>query len=277
MKKIRNAVDAFCRKHPYFGLENLMKYLMIANIALWLLNAVNPVILRYMSFNPYYIFRGQIWRLISFVFIPPSTGVLAFIAFYFYYWIGTTLEREWGTARFNVYFFSGVLLTVLYGIIMYFITGTSFSVNAEFIYLSMFFSFAALYPDMQVLLFYFIPVKIKWLAYVDAALFVMNIFTTSFPANLLPVIAMLNFLIFCGDDLLDSLGLKKKSPAAINFKKAVKEIKKEQARSLYHHKCSVCGKTDTDYPDLEFRYCSQCVGYHCFCSEHINSHIHFQE
>ena len=277
MKKIRNAVDAFCRKHPYFGPENLMKYLMIANIALWLLNAVNPLILRYMTFNPYYIFRGQIWRLVSFVFIPPSTGVLAFIAFYFYYWIGTTLEREWGTARFNVYFFSGVLLTVLYGIIMYFVTGQSFSVNAEFIYLSMFFSFAALYPDMQVLLFYFIPVKIKWLAYVDAALFVMNIFTTSFPANLLPVIAILNFLIFCGDDLIDSLGLKKKSPTAINFKKASREIKKEQARSLYHHKCSVCGRTDTDYPDLEFRYCSQCVGYHCFCSEHINSHIHFQE
>lgn len=277
MKKIRNAVDAFCRKHPYFGPENLMKYLMIANIALWLLNAVNPLILRYMTFNPYYIFRGQIWRLVSFVFIPPSTGVLAFIAFYFYYWIGTTLEREWGTARFNVYFFSGVLLTVLYGIIMYFITGQSFSVNAEFIYLSMFFSFAALYPDMQVLLFYFIPVKIKWLAYVDAALFVMNIFTTSFPANLLPVIAILNFLIFCGDDLIDSLGLKKKSPTAINFKKASREIKKEQARSLYHHKCSVCGRTDTDYPDLEFRYCSQCVGYHCFCSDHINSHIHFQE
>ena len=277
MKKIRNAVDAFCRKHPYFGPENLMKYLMIANIALWLLNAVNPLILRYMTFNPYYIFRGQIWRLVSFVFIPPSTGVLAFIAFYFYYWIGTTLEREWGTARFNVYFFSGVLLTVLYGIIMYFVTGQSFSVNAEFIYLSMFFSFAALYPDMQVLLFYFIPVKIKWLAYVDAALFVMNIFTTSFPANLLPVIAILNFLIFCGDDLIDSLGLKKKSPTAINFKKASREIKKEQARSLYHHKCSVCGRTDTDYPDLEFRYCSQCVGYHCFCSDHINSHIHFQE
>ena len=277
MKKIRNAVDAFCRKHPYFGPENLMKYLMIANIALWLLNAVNPLILRYMTFNPYYIFRGQIWRLVSFVFIPPSTGVLAFIAFYFYYWIGTTLEREWGTARFNVYFFSGILLTVLYGIIMYFITGQSFSVNAEFIYLSMFFSFAALYPDMQVLLFYFIPVKIKWLAYVDAALFVMNIFTTSFPANLLPVIAILNFLIFCGDDLIDSLGLKKKSPTAINFKKASREIKKEQARSLYHHKCSVCGRTDTDYPDLEFRYCSQCVGYHCFCSDHINSHIHFQE
>ncbi len=274
---MKKKIDEFCLTHPNFGIPNLMKYVTIANAVLWLLNLVNPLILPYMMFNPYYIMHGQIWRLISFVFIPPSTGMLALIAFYFYYFIGTTLENQWGTARFNIYFFSGVLLTVIYGFLIYFIFGLSVSLTAEYIFLSMFFSFAALFPDMQVLLFFVIPIKMKWLAIVDAVFFIIGVVTTRFPANLLPVVAILNFFIFCGEDLLQAFGIYKKSSTTINFKKAARKIRKEQAANLYKHKCAVCGRTDTDYPELEFRYCSKCAGYHCFCQDHINNHIHFTE
>ncbi len=270
-------IELFCRKHPYFGIPNLMKYITIANAVLWLLNAVNSRILPYMVFSPYWILRGQVWRLISFVFIPPSTGILAFIAFYFYYFLGSTLEQQWGTARFNLYFFSGVVLTILFGFLIYWITGVSVSLTAYYLFLSMFFSFAVLFPDMQVLLFFVIPVKMKWLAILDALFFIYGIFTTPFPANLVPVVAILNFFLFCGEDLLAMLGVYKKSANTISFQRAAREIRRKQAASLYHHKCAVCGKTDTDYPDLEFRYCSKCAGYHCFCQEHINSHIHFKE
>ena len=274
---MRKWIDEFCRKHPNFGIPNLMKYITIANAALWLLNAVNSRILPYMTFSPYYILHGQIWRLISFVFIPPSTGILAIIAFYFYYFLGTTLERQWGTARFNLYFFTGVVLTIIFGFLMYWITGISVNLTAYYLFLSMFFSFAVLFPDMEVLLFFFIPIKMRWLAVVDAAFFLIGIFTTAFPANLVPVVAILNFILFCGEDLLAMFGVYKKSANTISFQKAAREIRRKQAASLYHHKCAVCGKTDTDYPDLEFRYCSKCAGYHCFCQEHINSHIHFKE
>lgn len=276
---MKKAIDRFCRKHPDFGIPNLMKYITIANVILWLLNAVNPRILPYMTFNPYYIFHGQIWRIISFAFIPPSTGILAIIAFYFYYLIGTTLENRWGTAQFTVYFFSGVLLTILYGFLVYLIFGKSFNLSAQYIFLSMFFSFAAMFPDMQVLLFFFIPVKMKWLALIDGFFFIYGIFSTPFPANLLPAVALVNFFIFCGEDLLAIFGRVKsfRSDTTVNFRKASKQIRKEQAANLYRHKCAVCGRTDTDYPELEFRYCSRCAGYHCFCQDHINSHIHFTE
>ena len=151
MKDPMNYIERFCYKHPYFGVKNLMRYVVIANIAFWLLGAVNPVLMSYLSFDPALILRGQVWRLVTFVLYPPSTGLLAFIAFYFYYWIGSTLEQHWGTPQFNIYFFSGVFLTILYGFLMYFITGLSFRLDAQYIYLSMFFSFAALFPNMEVL------------------------------------------------------------------------------------------------------------------------------
>ena len=269
MKNPRNSIERFCYKHPNFGVPNLMKYITIANVVFWLINAVNPVLMSYLTFNPALILRGQIWRIVTFALYPPSTGLLAFIAFYFYYMIGSTLEQYWGTPQFNVYFFTGIILTVIYGFVMYFIT-------AEYIYLSMFFSFAVLFPNMQVLLFYIIPVKIKYLAYIDAALFVYSVFTTRFPANLLPVVAVVNFLIFCGGDLIGYIP-KRPSQNTINFRRESQRIKREQQANLYTHKCAVCGRTDADHPELEFRYCSKCAGYHCFCQDHIYNHIHFTE
>ena len=276
MKDPRRKIEEFCYKHPGFGIPNLMRYIVIANAVFWLMGAVNPVLMNYLLFNPALILRGQIWRLISFVFIPPSTGVLAFIAFYFYYWIGTTLENQWGTGQFTIYFFTGVILTIVYGFAIYFITGRSVSLSSTYIFLSMFFSFAAMFPDMQVLFLFIIPVKMKYLALVDAAFFVLSVISTPFPENLLPVVAVLNFLIFCGGELKNMLP-RRQSRSTINFKRQSARIRYEQREKLYTHKCAVCGRTDTEYPNLEFRYCSRCVGYHCFCEDHINNHIHFTE
>lgn len=279
MKDPMYYVERFCYKHPNFGITNLMRYISIANVVLWLFGTLNPAFLSYLAFDPGAILHGQIWRLVSFVFYPPSMGLLAFIAFYFYYWIGSTLEAHWGTGQFNIYFFTGVILTVIYGFLMYFITGASFRLDAQYIYLSMFFSFAALYPNMEVLLFFIIPIKIKYLAYIDAAYFIIGVISGSFPANLLPVVAVLNFLIFCGGDLFRDIRRvhRGSSASAVNFRRESKRIRREQEQKLYNHKCAVCGRTDRDYPNLEFRYCSRCAGYHCFCEDHINNHIHFTE
>ena len=269
-------IDRFCRKHPDFGIPNLMKYVCIANVIFWLLGVVNPVLLSYLRFDPYLVLHGQVWRIVTFALYPPSTGMLAFIAFYFYYWIGSTLEQYWGTPKFNVYFFSGLVLTLLYGFVIYFITGLRIQLNAEYVYLSMFFSFAAMFPDMQVLLFFIIPVKMKWLALLDAAFFILGVVTTAFPVNLLPIVAVLNFFVFCGGELLRSVP-RRPGAGTVNFRRASAKIRREQRDRLYTHKCAVCGRTDTDFPNLEFRYCSRCAGYHCFCEEHINNHIHFTE
>ncbi len=276
MKDPRSYIERFCYKHPRFGIPRLMMYVAIANVVFWLFGAVNGRILPYLVFDPYLILHGQVWRLITFALYPPSTGLLAFIAIYFYYWIGSTLEQYWGTPQFNIYFFSGLILTVLYGFLVYFISGIRIQLTAEYVYLSMFFSFAALFPDMQVLLFFIIPVKMKWLALLDAAVFVYGVLTMPFPLNLLPVVAVLNFVIFCGGELLRMIP-KRSSASTVNFRRESQRIRREQRDQLYHHKCAVCGRTDVTNPELEFRYCSRCAGYHCFCQDHINNHIHFTE
>lgn len=285
---MKKKIDLFCYRHPNFGIKNLMRYIVIANVVIWILQYIRPGILNYLIFSPYYILHGQIWRLISFIFIPVSTNFLALISFYFYYMVGSILESKWGTGRFTIYFFSGVLLTIIYGFLLYFVTGVSYPVTAEYIYLSMFFSFAALFPDMQVMLFFILPIKIKWLAYLDAVLFIYEVIRMPFPFDLLPVIAVLNFLIFCWEDVLYGIRRaiekiksffrrRKTAPNTVNYKRESERIRREQQSSLYTHKCAVCGRTDADHPELEFRFCSKCAGYHCFCQDHINNHIHFTE
>ena len=276
MKDPMRLIDRFCYKHPNFGIPNLMRYLTIANVVFWILGTANSVLLSYLRFDAGLIMQGQIWRLITFMVYPPSMGLLAFLVFYFYYWMGTALEQVWGTAQFNIYLLIGWALTVIYGFLVYFISGLRISIDAQYLYLSMFFSYAALFPDQTVLLFFFIPIKMKYMAIIDAVYFLAAVITNPFPVNLLPVVAVLNFFIFFSGTLLQRIP-KKASQSTINFRKASQKIRREEREKLYHHKCAVCGRTDTDYPGLEFRYCSRCAGYHCFCSDHINNHIHFTE
>ena len=281
MKKFVNAVDRFCYRHPRFGIPNLMLYVVIANAIIWVFGLMDRsgTLISALSFSPYDIMRGQVWRLVTFALIPNSTGFLALIAFYFYYFIGSTIEREWGSGKFTVYFLTGMILTILYGFVLYFVSGVSYPVTASYIYLSMFFTFATLYPDMQVLLFFFIPIKMKWLGIVNAALFLYSIITTPFPFNLLPVVAVLNYLLFCGAWLVELVrpDRVRQRRNTINFRSEVRRMQYEQKNRPYTRRCEVCGRTDTDYPNLEFRYCSRCAGYHCFCIDHINNHRHFTQ
>ena len=230
-----------------------------------------------LSFSSSAIFHGQIWRLISFVFVPLSDNLLSVaITLYLYWMIGSTLGREWGTARFNLYYLLGVVFNIVFGLIAGY-------TSVSYLNLSMFFAFAALYPDMRLLLFFFIPIKIKWLALADALIFVLgfvvNLVRLNIVGALLPVVAILNFLLFFWSDITDYLGEKqrryqhKHSKQTVNFKQAAKQAQQQKG---YIHKCAVCGKTDTDYPDMEFRYCSKCNGYYCYCKDHINNHVHIE-
>ncbi len=279
-------VDLFCYKHPRFGINNLMMIICIANIAVWLFSAMDTtgLLVNLLTFSPYHILRGQIWRLVTFVFVPMySSPFSLLISLYFYYFIGSTLERQWGTGRFTIYYLCGILLQVIYGFIIYLTTGINYGMSANYINLSMFFAFATLYPDNVVLLFFIIPIKMKWLAVIDALYFAYSIFSNLGAGmglmSFLPLIAILNYFLFCGDMLFGSVlpRGRQQRKNTVDFKREVHRIKYEQRNKNYTRKCEVCGRTDTDYPDLEFRYCSRCAGYHCFCQDHINNHIHFTE
>lgn len=281
LKSFNRYIDRFCYKHPNFGIRNLMLFIVIGNAAVYIFSMMDTTgdFLRYLYLSPYLILRGQIWRLVTFVLVPENTNLLFLAVFlYFYYFIGSSLENQWGTGKFTVYYIFGMLLTIIYSFIASLITGFNqlFYIGASYINLSMFFAFATLFPDNRVLLFFIIPIKIKWLAYLNAAYFVVSMIGGR---TLLPLIALLNYLLFCGDILLSSLKTIKyrSSKNVVNFQKAARQYRAQQAQAPYRRRCEVCGKTDTEYPDLEFRYCSRCEGYHCYCAEHINNHIHFKE
>lgn len=281
LRSFNRYIDRFCYKHPNFGIRNLMLFIVIGNAAVYIFSMMDTTgdFLRYLYLSPYLILRGQIWRLVTFVLVPENTNLLFLAVFlYFYYFIGSSLENQWGTGKFTVYYIFGMLLTIIYSFIASLITGFNqlFYIGASYINLSMFFAFATLFPDNRVLLFFIIPIKIKWLAYLNAAYFVVSMIGGR---TLLPLIALLNYLLFCGDILLSSLKTIKyrSSKNVVNFQKASRQYRAQQAQAPYRRRCEVCGKTDTEYPDLEFRYCSRCEGYHCYCAEHINNHIHFKE
>ena len=248
-----------------------------------------------LAFSPYYILHGQIWRIITFVFVPLDSNLFFLaVSLYFYYMIGSVLEREWGTAKFNVFYGLGILLNVVVGFLLYAVTAPLYpshllplltTASMTYVNLSLFFAFATLYPNMQVLLFFIIPIKIKWLAWIDAALFGWSVLSSLFgvftsglaalPGVIIPLVAILNYFIFFWDNFLQLFGRVKyqTSRQTVNFKKATKQAQQQKG---YIHKCAVCGKTDTDYPNEEFRYCSKCNGYYCYCSEHIHNHVHIQ-
>ena len=281
MKNIMRRIDRFCITHPRFGIPNLILYVVIGNAVVWLFGMMDRsgVLLGLLRFNAELIFtKGEIWRLLTFIIVPSGGGGLFFLLMlYFYYFIGNTLERQWGAGKFTIYYLSGMLFNIIFGILIWLITGSSIPVTSEYLNLSMFFAFATLYPETMVLLFFIIPIKIKWLAYVDAAFFVLEMIMNPFPVNLLPLVAILNYFMFCGGWLFDMIRPANKRNNTIDFKKAAKKYNRDQAKKPYTRKCEVCGKTDRDYPDLEFRFCSRCGGYHCFCIDHINSHVHFKE
>lgn len=277
MKSFDAWLDRFCRKHPGFSVPNLMTYVVLGNALVYLMSMFSQgTFANLLTFSRAAIFHGQVWRLLTFVFIPEFLGPTELfwlvLSLYFYWSIGGALEREWGSQRFTVFYCMGVVLNILVGLL----TGYA---SMTYVNLSLFFAFATLYPNAQFLLFFFIPVKAKWLAWVDGALFGWVVLRALLWGPrlyaLVPIVAILNYVLFFWGEFSYRFRRVKHQTSyqTIHFKQAVKDTRSQKG---YIHKCAVCGKTDTEFPDMEFRYCSKCSGYYCYCMEHINNHVHIQ-
>ncbi len=272
-------IDRFCAKPPRFGIPNLMLYLVIAQAGVYLLDFVFRGRLTYwLAFNRAAILQGQVWRLLSFVILPNAGSIFyLLLGCYFYYWIGTMLEREWGTAKFSLFYLCGVALSIVSGMILGY-------ADIYYVNLSIFLVIATLYGEMQVLLFFLIPVKMKWMALIDVALILVSVLQYamrgSWVGALLPLASFVNYFVFTWPFWSAKLGIARRraDPQVINFKRAQREAQKHaRATGGYHHKCAVCGVTDEDDPNMEFRYCSKCDGYYCYCMNHINNHVHIHK
>ena len=265
-----------------------MLYVAIGSGLVYLLQMADSSYTLYylLCFDRAAILQGQIWRLITYPLTYSAGNVLlTAISLLCYYSLGRAMENQWGTFRFNLYYLSGVVLMDVYCLL--------FGGNATVTYLnlSLFLGYATMYPNAHFLLFFIIPVKAWIFALIDLLFVVHDLLLYPFPYNLFPVVALLNYFLFFGKEVTNlfpiswranfrRLTRRKKSASKqkpIQFPTAGSyQASTASAKAPYTHRCTVCGRTDVSDPDLEFRYCSRCAGYHCYCQDHINNHIHIQ-
>lgn len=206
-----NWIQKLERRFGRYAIRNLMYYIIILYGFGFVMDLIRPdFYYQYLALDAGAILRGQIWRIVTFLIQPPSSSPLFMIfALYLYYMIGQHLEAAWGTFRFNLYFFTGVFFHIIAGFIAYFVTGVSFPIGTSYLNLSLFFAFAAIYPDIEFLLFFIIPVKVKYLAILDGIFFgytILQAFLPSYGGSVFGVVykanaiaagvSLLNFIVF---------------------------------------------------------------------------------
>ncbi len=268
-------IDRFCAKHPRFGVPNLALYIAIGQAVVGILSRLPPLrsLPTLLMFSRMAILHGEVWRLATFVFVPTTTNPFyLLLGCYVIYWTGQMLEREWGTSKFTLFYLCGVLWSILGGTIL----GLA---DIYYIHLSFFLVIATMYSEMQVLFMFVLPIKMKWLALLDVALILLQGLESGPYVILLALPSFINYFIFTWPFWSMKLGFvrRRADPQVINFKKAQRQAqKKAKETGGWLHKCAVCGITDQDDPSMEFRYCSKCDGYYCYCAGHINNHIHIR-
>ncbi len=287
MKEMRRRFNRFCLRNRDKGIRNLMLYVTLATAAVYLINKVDPskTLYFWFFFDRSLILQGQIWRLITFPLVHSSSSIFwTALMLLCYYSLGQAIENLWGTLRFNLFYFMGILMMDVFCMIF------GGRADAYYLNLSLFLAYATLYPDATFTLFFIIPVKAWVLAVFDLVLIFLGLFDP-FPHNLFPIIALANYFLFFGKDCLNVFPVSWRINAGRAAKKAANPRGKTipfnaagsyqathaRPQSPYTHKCTVCGRTDVDSPELEFRYCSRCKGYYCYCQDHISNHAHIRE
>ena len=281
------------RKFGKYAIKNLSFILVLCYAVGYFFELIDRsnTLIYYLTLNPYAILHGQIWRLVTWILIPPSSGGIFFtlIMLYFYCSIGTTLERTWGTYRYNVYIFGGMLFTIagsfllmgycylfqaeqiaLYTPEMFF-SAVSTVFSTYYINMSIFLGFAATFPDAQVLLMFIIPIKVKWLGIIYGVMLVYEFLIYNVYNKFAILASLLNFIVF----FLTSRNMMHLNPKQIHRRQEFKrDIRKNTG--ITKHKCAICGRTEVDSPNMQFRFCSKCDGNYEYCEEHLYTHTHIK-
>ncbi len=282
------------QKFGKYAIKNISLILVCCYAAGYMIEMVNPDFLNYITLNPYLIMHGQVWRLVSWLLVPPNQSNILFVAImlFFYYSIGTTLERTWGTFQYNLYLFAGLFFTIL-GSFLYIlfasivypqidieVTSKIVAVffSTYYVNMSIFLAFAATFPENQVLLMFIIPIKVKWLGIVYAVVLVFDMISSaSSSLGATPFViasSLLNFILFfltTRNYIKMNRNQRKKHR---EFRKHVKKQSYSKVVGITKHKCAVCGRTELDGDDLEFRFCSKCNGNYEYCQDHLYTHVH---
>lgn len=313
---LRKKFERFCFRNRNKGIPNLMLYLCVGTGFVTIASLINggEILYSLLCFDKAAILKGQVWRLVTWLFTEnmASSPLLSILFLYFFYRLGQAVEHSIGTFKFNLFYLVGIVLmdafamifcptqTILIGNMM--IPPQVFTIlygyMAYYLHLSMVLAYSTMYPESQFLVLFVIPVKAWVIALVDLLLIGISIFNMCypdmlFPHCLFPLVGLLNYFLFFAPDMHNLLPLSWRAklhrkrqnrrkpessrPKVIPFDTPVKNASGNSGTEIsYNHRCTVCGRTDVTHPDLEFRYCSRCNGYHCYCEEHISNHTHVQ-
>ncbi len=299
MKNLRRQFERFCYRNRHMGIPNLMFYIAMGTAIVYVMGtmAQNYSLYYLLCFDRNLILQGQVWRLITYP-LTYGTGnssvLLIAISLFCYYSIGRAIENIWGTLRFNLFYLTGILMMDIYCMLF------GGQANVTYLNLSLFLSYATMFPDTHFLMFFIIPVKAWVFALFDIGITIYDVLVMSipvfyFPYNLFPLVALGNYWLFFGKDVLNVIPMSWRANTRRRFRRGKSKVIRTEGpkvipfpsagsyeasvatpKAPYTHCCTICGKTDVSHPDLEFRYCSRCKGYHCYCEEHINNHSHIQ-
>ncbi len=290
-----NQHNGLRRKLEKYAITNLTLYLIICYGIGYLMQYLVPAGYQYLMLDPFLVLKGQVWRLVTWILIPPDSSNIFFvlITLYLYYSLGGLLERIWGTYKYNVYLFSGLLFTILgafvlcgYSVLMgvqpTMYTGLYLLNNGSAVYfgqfstyyinMSIFLACAASIPDVQVLLMFIFPIKVKWLGIVYGIILLVNCIQGGIATWIVVIFSLLNFLVF----FLRSKGKMHLSVGQIKRQQEFHQKMRSagQTKGITRHKCAICGRTELDGDDLEFRFCSKCNGNYEYCQYHLFTHEH---
>ena len=290
-----NQHNGLRRKLEKYAIPNLTLYLIICYGIGYLMQYLVPAGYQYVMLDPFLVLKGQVWRLVTWILIPPDSSNIFFvlITLYLYYSLGGLLERIWGTYKYNVYLFSGLLFTILgafvlcgYSVLMgaqpTMYTGLYLLNNGSAVYfgqfstyyinMSIFLACAASIPDVQVLLMFIFPIKVKWLGIVYGIILLVNCIQGGIATWIVVIFSLLNFLVF----FLRSKGKMHLSVGQIKRQQEFHQKMRSagQTKGITRHKCAICGRTELDGDDLEFRFCSKCNGNYEYCQYHLFTHEH---
>lgn len=260
-------LDKLERKYGRYEIPNVTLAFIFVQVPVYIFSMARPELIGLLSLVPQLVLQGQWWRLLSFLAVPPVTNpIFAFFFWYMFYLMGTALESHWGAFRYNIFILIGYFATLLASFLVPDVPSSN-----GFLQASVFLAFAYLFPDFQIFIMFILPVKIKYLAIITWVLYFYKFAVGPMNIRLLVLSSVLNFLIFFGRDIWYQMRTGKRS--------MVFQAKQFAGRdeSKPFHTCTVCGITDLSQPDMDFRYCPDCAGSACYCTDHIRNHDHLLE
>jgi hypothetical protein len=275
------------RRFGRYAVPNLIGYVVGGMALVWVLSTQKPEFVEHLTLDLAAVRRGQVWRLITFLFIPPpSSPIWLLVNLYFTWWIGSSLEQSWGALKFNAYYFVGVLGTIAAALVLGAVGLGGSPVTNFWLDLSLLLAFATVFPEASILLFFVIPVRVKWIGVIAAIFVVYSAATGGWGTRAAVVAALANYALFFSDHWAGTLkhrsviarqrarleGLRSNRPNERGD--ADDEAQREPGAPAFGKRvCAICGASETEGTDIRVCSCDKCGNKpRTLCLEHARAH-----